>query len=203
MECIVCQKKIDRDCKICPYCRSNQHGNNDTEKKEITKQLDAISLRNKFMRISNTSDYRTEFDIDFRNKPNNYIKNDYYEYSNIIVFDKATNLIWQKKGSNLVNYDSGIDFIKSLNKFKYAGIDSWRIPTVPELMSLLEPYYQNEDLHIDPLFSYTQKYSWSSDLAYDGKAWYANFTTGTIDWYEFGGTNYVRAVSNFTQPISK
>ncbi|MCP5002975.1 MAG: DUF1566 domain-containing protein [Planctomycetes bacterium] len=74
-------------------------------------------------------------DGDFQNKFEGHaIKGDK------VVIDYATGLMFQQSGSsNEMSYGEAIDYVEKLNGESYAGFRDWRIPTVEELASLLEP----------------------------------------------------------------
>ncbi|MCP4183707.1 MAG: DUF1566 domain-containing protein, partial [Hyphomicrobiales bacterium] len=73
----------------------------------------------------------------------NYIHND-YEDQGEVVLDHATGLMWQKSGSDdYMEYEVAKTYIEKLNKDQFAGYDDWRLPTIYELMSLLEKEQSN------------------------------------------------------------
>jgi len=99
-----------------------------------------------------------------------------------IVIDEASGLIWQQDGSSdSMDFDSAKNWINNLNKKGYAGYHDWRLPTLEEAMSLLEPKKLNKDLYIDPVFDSKQRRIWTSD-PYSGAAgaqWVVLFSLGT------------------------
>ncbi len=130
--------------------------------------------------------------------PSEYIQNN-YENKGKVVIDHATGLMWQKSGSEeRLTYQDTESYIKKLNKDKFTGYADWRLPTIPELMSLLEPTQKNDDLYIDPIFDATQFWCWSADRLTEGgsssAAWDVHFTSGSVDWNHLGYEYYVRAV---------
>ncbi|MCP4009377.1 MAG: DUF1566 domain-containing protein [Proteobacteria bacterium] len=137
-------------------------------------------------------------------RPLEYIQNQ-YEVQGDVVIDHATGLMWQKAGSeNWVPYHKVQDYIKDLNVRKFAGFDSWRIPTIPELISLLEPEKQSNELYISTVFKTSGgddfDWYWSGDFyqikgeSSPESAWSVNFGSGFVDWVSFSSNRCVRAV---------
>lgn len=89
-----------------------------------------------------------------------------------IVIDHATGLMWQQSGSpESGNYADAERYISELNGQKFAGYNDWRLPTLEEAMSLMEPTQKNGNLFIDPVFDKTQRYIWTADKQSAGVAW--------------------------------
>ena len=89
--------------------------------------------------------------------------NDFVDNGDGTVTDRATGLMWEQKGSKKEKSDySAKKYLKSLNKKKFAGYDDWRIPTIEELYSLLEPN-TNKQLYINPVFATKAYHCWSTD----------------------------------------
>jgi hypothetical protein len=127
--------------------------------------------------------------------PRTYITNQ-YENREKVIFDHATGLMWQKSGSDWIAYKAAQAYIKKLNDQKFAGYTGWRLPTIPELMSLLEPEQQSNNLYINPIFDSTQSWCWSADLVAGlaELAWRVYFNSGVVYWDLFISLNCVREV---------
>lgn len=111
-----------------------------------------------------------------------------------VVYDKTTNLYWQKSGSPYgLNYDKAQEYIRDLNSNKFAGYSDWRLPTIEDAMSLVEPGKKNGDLYIDPAFDYRQTCIWTSSKMGEGVAWSVGFA-GYCSSTNVFNLNYVRAV---------
>lgn len=114
-----------------------------------------------------------------------------------VVCDHSSGLMWQQAGSqNDMNYRDAKDYISALNKDRFAGYNDWRLPTLEEAISLLEPSRKNGGLHINAVFDPCQKRVWTSDFRKDGMAWAVWFDSGFCD-YAYTDNNirhYVRAV---------
>lgn len=114
-----------------------------------------------------------------------------------VVCDHSTGLMWQRAGSqNIMNYRDAKNHISALNKDKFAGYNDWRLPTLEDAISLMEPVKKDGALHIDPVFDPSQKRVWTSDFRKDGMAWAVWFDSGFCD-YSYTDNNikhFVRAV---------
>ena len=117
-----------------------------------------------------------------------------------VVYDEASGLMWQQSGSECVTYDEAKAYIDTLNRDQFAGYDDWRLPSLEEAMSLMEPAENNDDLFIDPVFDKEQATIWTSDWTSDtygaSSAWVVYFYGGY--GYNYGryilSSDYVRAV---------
>jgi len=113
-----------------------------------------------------------------------------------VILDSTSELFWQQSGSrdDYMKYDSAAAYVEQLNEEKFAGFSDWRLPTLEEAMSLMEPKKIN-GLHIHPLFNHLQLRIWTADSDRYSKLndWIVYFDDGSCGDYGFGPL-YVRAV---------
>jgi len=95
-----------------------------------------------------------------------------------------------------MNYERAKNYISELNHEQFAGYNDWRLPTLEEAMSLMEPTQKNSNLHIDQIFDPCQVRIWTSDFRRDSMSWVVRFDAGYCDYvYNDSNNNYfVRAV---------
>jgi eukaryotic-like serine/threonine-protein kinase len=158
-----------------------------------------IQLRSEPMMVS-TDEFKKIFGLDENWRPLKYMKHDYVDQGDVVL-DRATGLMWQKSGSKKwLTYPDAEKYIKDVNRQKFAGYADWRLPTIPELMSLLEPEKQFNELYINPIFDSRQGLCWSVDRMQikgersSGWAWDAYFDDGSVYWRYLFSLSYVRAV---------
>lgn len=128
----------------------------------------------------------------FRNGNYVYIHNEFIVRNNgTTVYDRATGLLWEQSGSEeaIPHSDATIycDQLPLANK-------AWRLPTVEELLSLMEPPESSGDVYFDPAFNSRQSWVWSADMRQvhgeelPGSAWMVDFSrsvvgaAGSVGW---------------------
>ena len=106
------------------------------------------------------------------------------------VSDLREKLMWKQVDSyqelkEWINWEGAQHYVQEVNEKAFAGHRDWRLPTRAELMALYEEeksipwkyYWQNNEVHMDPIFGYTSCCFWSSETK--GKfAWGVNFIRG-------------------------
>lgn len=114
-----------------------------------------------------------------------------------IVLDKATGLMWQQSGSeNFIRaFDKANDYVNHRNRDNYAGFNDWRLPTIEEAMSLMEPE-RSGILHVNNIFNPIQSLIWTGDtLVGESRIWIVDFNGGDCTSNDINnGYGYVRAV---------
>ena len=152
------------------------------------------SLRSQPKDVSD-DEFLTVFNLDENWRPKRYVENEYEDLGNGVVVDHATGLMWEKSGSEVFMWYEEVEaYIRDLNRKKFAGFDDWRLPTIDELASLLEPEKRTGGLYIDPVFDTKQRWCWTSDKRGSWSAWLVGFKYGSVRWYGVDNANYVRAV---------
>jgi len=112
-----------------------------------------------------------------------------------VVIDHATGLMWHQNGSdNYMTWNAAKQWVRGLNGGEYVGYSDWRLPTVEEAASLLEPGEKDGGLYIDSVFSNKQEWIWTGDEYGQEGAWGVNFGGGLVFWVNFDSEFYVRPV---------
>lgn len=119
-----------------------------------------------------------------------------------VIIDNATGLMWQQSGSaDEMIFENAHEWIKELNLRDFAGFNDWRLPTLEQTLSLMEPEKNENDLYINPLFDYKQTEIWTADkFKGDDRVWIAYFIGGSCSVASFFGYSYVRAVRSIHSP---
>jgi hypothetical protein len=115
----------------------------------------------------------------------------------VVVVDHATGLMWQKSGSrDAMTLDTAAVYIKNINAKSFAGYTGWRLPTLEEAMSLMEPKPVN-DYHISPEFEIgmRENFIWTADHMKNGEdGFVVYFSDGYVAGEKHEFNAWVRAV---------
>jgi serine/threonine-protein kinase len=113
------------------------------------------------------------------------------------VSDVSHGLVWQRAGSRWpLQWDKAGKYVEVLNERQFAGITTWRLPTVDELASLLFPVSVLGDFCTPELFAADMARLWSADRKSFTAAWFVDTALGYVGAADFTCPCHVRAVSN-------
>lgn len=112
------------------------------------------------------------------------------------VRDVATNLVWERCGSPYaVNRAGAAAHARGLNAAGFAGRRTWRLPTAPELATLLLPEPDLRQLCLAGPFDPAQRRLWSADAKSFTASWYADAEHGFLWWQDDTCEFHARCVS--------
>lgn len=153
-----------------------------------------VTLRKEPVKVRPREAY-TRLPIDDLWRPSPYVRNTFSADGDGTVFDKTTGLTWEQSGSPYpTTWEAAHDHIARLNRERFAGRADWRLPTVDELLSLVDETPHGRDLCIEPVFDTTQRRLWSADRRSFIAAWYVSLDLGFVSWQDFTGYYHVRGV---------
>ena len=129
---------------------------------------------------------KEKFDIDPLGRPITHCINRYKKLSDFLVLDENAGLIWQQAGSAYpITWNEARAYINQLNRFCYAGCEGWRLPTIPELITILSSPPHGADYCVPSVFDNTQRFVWSADRSSYTAAWYVNLEMGYVSKNDF------------------
>ncbi|GBC61710.1 serine/threonine protein kinase [Desulfonema ishimotonii] len=150
-------------------------------------------LRRESIRVR-PGEARQAFGLDELWRPARYVQNR-FDAGGGTVTDQSTGLTWEQAGSAYpVTWTQARTHIEELSRRRFGGRSDWRLPTVHELMSLLNRTPHGQDLCIGPVFDATRKWLWSCDRRSFIAAWYVSLELGFVGWQDFSGYYYARGV---------
>ncbi|MFO7708905.1 MAG: protein kinase [Desulfobacterales bacterium] len=154
-----------------------------------------LSLRRTPVRID-PARARTQFGADRLWRPARFVANDLAPDGPGALRDRATGLVWQQSGSPYpLTWHAAQAYVKGLARRGPGDGSGWRLPTAPELMSLLSRTPHGEDFCLEPAFDPRQTALWSADRRSFTAAWFVDVAMGFAGWQDFSARLYVRAVA--------
>ncbi|NJB69283.1 serine/threonine-protein kinase [Desulfobaculum xiamenense] len=161
-----------------------------------TAPLRATPLR------TGTVDADAAFDVDDLGRPIAFCANDFQDRGDT-VYDATTGLVWQTGCSaQAMDWTEAEAYARALGSARFAGYDGWRLPTAPELLSLVTPVRKGRDFCVESLFSTACKRLWTADHRTHTAAWYADMELGFLWRHDLTCRNWVRAVCS-TQTVPR
>ena len=100
----------------------------------------------------------------------------------LTVTDYATGIMWQRGGCDLTTIRNVQKYVDQLNRQRFAGFADWRLPTMEEAFSLLEPRVNAKGVHLHPCFSKEQPFIFLADQRKPGGYWFIDFKQATAFW---------------------
>ena len=135
------------------------------------------------------------FDTDRLGRPVRTRFREFIVHGNGTVRDPLHDLTWQSAGSDYpLNRHEAHEYIRDLNQRAWAGADDWRLPTVNELLSIINRPATPEAQCQDPVFDLERKCFWSIDRRSAVAAWYVNLDVGFAHFQDYGCYFHARAV---------
>ncbi len=112
------------------------------------------------------------------NFPNSLVDNG----DGVTVYDERTGLSWQRAGLDIASIRTMQRNIEDLNKKGFAGFHDWRLPTMEEAMSLMEPTMNGKGVYLNPCFSSGQPFIFVAAKRKPGGYWFVDYKQGRAFW---------------------
>ncbi len=100
----------------------------------------------------------------------------------LTVTDAVTGLMWQRAGIDIMSHRMLGKEIEKINNEGFVGHKDWRMPTLPEAMSLVEQEMgmKNQFLHL--AFSADQPFIMVDTIRRPGGQWFVDYKQGSAYW---------------------
>jgi len=100
----------------------------------------------------------------------------------LTLIDQKTALMWQRGGLDIASSRTIRREIGELNGRGFAGFSNWRLPTMEEAMSLMEPEKNLKDVYLNPVFSKEQPFIFVAAKRKPGGYWFVDYKQGRAFW---------------------
>ena len=159
--------------------------------------VDPGGLRSEPIKVG-TRHARARFALDPLWRPESLTDRDektYTKRADGTVVDAATGLQWQRAGSDYpLIWPDAQAYVADINARGFAGQSDWRLPSVDELVSLLERPPAMRDFCLPPVFDPSRPNLWTCDRKSYTAAWFVSAALAFVGWQDFSCRFHVRAV---------
>ncbi|MDR2551379.1 MAG: DUF1566 domain-containing protein [Desulfobulbus sp.] len=100
----------------------------------------------------------------------------------LTVSDRATGLMWQRGGTDIMSHRSMRREIERINGAGFAGFSDWRLPSMAEALSLLEREQSAAGQYLHGCFSGEQPFVFVDATRKPGGQWFVDFKQGRAFW---------------------
>ncbi len=121
------------------------------------------------------------FDTEYN--PEGYFENEFVAAGDSsILIDQKTSLMWQRSGLDIGSIRTIQRGITELNEQGFAGFRDWRLPTMEEAMSLMDPQKNQKGVFLSPVFSKEQPFIFVAAQRKPGGYWFVDYKQGRSFW---------------------
>ncbi len=100
----------------------------------------------------------------------------------LTVVDQQTGLMWQRGGLDITAIRTMLRNIETVNRADFAGHNDWRMPSMEEAMSLMEPVQNSKGTYLHPCFSKEQPFIFVAAKRKPGGYWFVDYKQGRAFW---------------------
>ena len=140
---------------------------------------------------------RQELGLDDLLRPLQYAIHDFETVGPLVVLEKNSGLCWQRRGSGFtLDWQQAKDYVAHLNNTNWQGRHNWRLPTLEEVLTILNPPLHGVSCSSWPLLDNTIHWLWTSDHCTKKHAWMVDVVESFFDRLDKDGVASVCAVSS-------
>lgn len=140
-------------------------------------------------------DIATLLGLDGLLRPRTYADQNFAVVGPLVVYEHNTRLCWQRRGSGFtLDWQQAKDYIRHLNGSNWQGCNTWRLPTLEEVRTVLMPPRHGLSCPDLPLFDASLHWLWTSDHCTKKQAWMADVVESFFDRLDMDGVASVCAV---------
>jgi serine/threonine-protein kinase len=145
-------------------------------------------------------DIANQLGLDGLMRPIAYAERSFAAIGPQVAYELSAGLYWQRRGSGFtLDWQQAKDYIRHLNGSVWQGRDTWRLPTLEEVRTILSPPIHSVACSAWPLFDSSIHWLWTSDHCTKKQAWMADVVESFFDRLDMDGVASVCAVSSATE----
>ena len=100
----------------------------------------------------------------------------------LTVTEAVSGLMWHRGGCDITSLRRIQSYISDINQNGFAGFSDWRLPSLEEAMSLMQPVISAKEQYINPCFSHHQPFIFVAGHRQPGGYWFVDYKQATVFW---------------------
>ena len=142
-------------------------------------------------------DIREALGLDELLRPLRYAVQEFEVVGPLVAFEKNSGLHWQRRGAGFtLDWQQAKEYVSHLNNINWQGRNSWRLPTLEEVLTILNPPLHGVSCSSWPLLDDTIHWLWTSDHCTKKQTWMVDVVESFFDRLDRDGVASVCAVSS-------
>jgi len=142
-------------------------------------------------------DIREALGLDELLRPLSYAVQEFEVVGPLVAFEKNSGLYWQRRGAGFtLDWQQAKEYVSHLNNINWQGRNSWRLPTLEEVLTILNPPLHGVSCSSWPLLDDTIHWLWTSDHCTKKQTWMVDVVESFFDRLDRDGVASVCAVSS-------
>lgn len=130
-------------------------------------------------------------------RPKKYYQQDFMVINERVAYEKNSKLYWQRHGAGFpLNWQQAKDYVTHLNLVAWQGCETWRLPTLAEILCVMSPPLHGVECSTWPLFDSSIHWLWSSDHCTKKDAWMVDVVESFFYRLDKDGVGSTCAVSS-------
>ncbi len=151
---------------------------------DYTGEVVTLPVEESFLQNSESPEYMKKWNFfEAEHNPDGGYGNHFADTGDgLTVVDQKTNLMWQRGGLDITSVRTMVRNIEKLNKDGFAGHHDWRMPTMEEAMSIMDPVQNEKGIYLKPCFSKEQPFIFVAAKRKPGGYWFVDYKQGRAFW---------------------
>jgi serine/threonine protein kinase len=130
-------------------------------------------------------------------RPRHYVVQDFEVVGPLVAFEKNSRLYWQRRGSGFtLDWQQAKEYVQYLNAINWQDRSTWRLPTLEEVLTTLNPPLHGVSCSSWPIFDNSVHWLWTCDHCTKKQAWMVDVVESFFDRLDRDGVASVCAVSS-------
>jgi len=154
------------------------------ENSRFSGEVTQLPVEESFLQQSEIPELMKKWNFfEAESNPDGYFTNHFADTGDgLTLVDEHTGLMWQREGIDITSVRTMLRIIEKVNKENFAGYSDWRMPSMEEAMSLMDPQQNEKGIYLQPCFSKEQPFIFVNARRKPGGYWFVDYKQGRAFW---------------------